>query len=95
VQRVLLVANQPFEIRFFQEVASLLQSRVEVGLAVVDLYTFNYALDVLDESTPFFSLGIKTLQEEFLSWQKTSSEERIEKARETISLPLRYKGKGI
>jgi hypothetical protein len=68
-KRILFVADQPFEINFFIEVASLLSSDYSCALAIVDFFTFNYGPDVIKKAKRFFPSGVYDLEAEYRSWQ--------------------------
>lgn len=68
-KKILFVADQPFEINFCTEVAKLLNKEFSCGLAIVDLFTFNYGPDVIEQARPFFQEGVFDLETQYRSWQ--------------------------
>lgn len=86
--RVLLLADQPFQLRLMSELAKLLESKnIETKILVTDLFTIIYAPALIAESSLLINGEIVTFMEEFDTWQKKGQPpiSRISEARKQIS----------
>jgi hypothetical protein len=67
---VLLLANQPFQLKLMSSVAKqLMELKVQTCIVLTDLYSFVYEKSFIEEVEIFLGQKIESLEKEFKTWQ--------------------------